>query len=74
MPNVTGIQFLEKIHSFHPDLPVILMTAYAELDLAIDAIRKGAFDFIMKPFKAEHLAHSIKRAVDYYGLTLLGKN
>ena len=74
MPNVTGIQFLEKIHSFQPDLPVILMTGYAELDLAIDAIRKGAFDFIMKPFKAEHLAHSIKKADDYYGLTLLGKN
>ena len=74
MPGVTGLQFLEKIRSFNSDIPVILMTAYAELDMAVDAIRKGAFDFIMKPFKPEHLAHSIKKAVDYYGLTLLRKN
>ena len=45
MPEVTGLQFLEKIRSFNSEIPVIMMTAYAELDMTIDAIRKGAFDF-----------------------------
>ena len=51
MPEVTGLQFLEKIRSFNSDIPVIMMTAYAEMDMTIDAIRKGAFDFLLKPFK-----------------------
>ncbi|MGB7630587.1 MAG: HD domain-containing phosphohydrolase [Candidatus Deferrimicrobium sp.] len=66
MPEVTGLQFLETIHSFNPEIPVIMMTAYAELDLTIDAIRKGAFDILLKPFKPEFLAHSVKKAVDHY--------
>lgn len=40
MPEVTGIEFLEKIHNYSEEIPVILMTAYAELDTAIDAIKK----------------------------------
>jgi len=74
MPEVTGLQFLEKIRSFDSNMPVILMTAYAELDMTVDAIRKGAFDFIMKPFKSEYLAHSVKKAVDYCRLKDLEKN
>src|SRR3990170_2473534 len=54
MPEVTGLQFLEKIRTFNSELPVIMMTAYAELEVAIDAIRKGAYDFILKPFKPEY--------------------
>ncbi len=46
MPEVTGLQFLEKIRSFNSEIPVIMMTAYAEMDVTIDAIRKGAFDFL----------------------------
>ena len=74
MPEVSGLQFLENIHSFNPELPVIMMTAYAELDVAIEAIRKGAFDFLMKPFKPEYLAHSVKKAVDHYRLKQLEKD
>lgn len=43
MPGVSGIELLEKIHSFSPEKPVILMTAYADLDVAIDAIKKRSF-------------------------------
>jgi len=74
MPEVTGLQFLEKIRSFNSDIPVIMMTAYAELDMTIDAIRKGAFDFLLKPFKPEYLAHSVKKAIDHYRLKQLEKN
>lgn len=65
MPDVSGIQLLESIHSYNKEIPVILMTAYAELDLAIDAIKKGAFDFVTKPFKYEYLVHQVARAVKY---------
>jgi putative two-component system response regulator len=74
MPGVTGLQFLEKIRSFNSDIPVIMMTAYAELDTTIDAIRKGAFDFLLKPFKPEYLAHSVKKAIDHYRFKQLEKN
>lgn len=58
----SGIEPLEKIHEQFPDLPVILMTAYAELDIAVEAIRKGAFDFILKPFTGKQVYHSVRRA------------
>jgi putative two-component system response regulator len=74
MPGVTGLQFLEKIRSFNSDIPVIMMTAYAELDTTIDAIRKGAFDFLLKPFKPEYLAHSVGKAIDHYRLKQLEKD
>ena len=74
MPEVTGLQLLEIIRSFNPEIPVIMMTAYAELDITIDAIRKGAFDFLMKPFKPESLAHSVKKAIDHCRLKELEKN
>jgi putative two-component system response regulator len=74
MPEVTGLQFLEKIRSFNSDIPVIMMTANAELDMTIDAIRKGAFDFLLKPFKPEYLVHSVKKAIDHYRLKELEKN
>jgi len=74
MPEVTGLQFLETIHSFNPEIPVIMMTAYAEMDITIDAIRKGAFDFLLKPFKPEYLAHSVKKALDFYRLKQLEKD
>jgi putative two-component system response regulator len=74
MPEVTGLQFLENIRSFNSDIPVIMMTAFAEMEMTIDAIRKGAFDFLMKPFKPQYLAHSVRKAIDHYRLRELEKN
>jgi len=68
MPRVSGIQLLDKIHGMAPDIPVILMTAYAELDVAVEAIHKGAFDFLIKPFKPVQLYHLINKAVVYHRL------
>jgi putative two-component system response regulator len=53
------------IHKFDSQIPVVLMTAYAELDVAVDAIKKGAFDFITKPYNADYLVHTIDKAVKY---------
>lgn len=74
MPGISGIQLLESIHAFKKDIPVILMTAYAELDTAVDAIKKGAFDFIVKPYRTEQLLHSIQKAVRYNKLLLIEKD
>lgn len=65
MPEISGIELLEKVRSFEPELPVILMTAYADLEIAIAAIKKGAYDFIMKPFEPEYLVHAIEKAIRY---------
>jgi putative two-component system response regulator len=51
-----------------------MMTAYAEMEMTIEAIRKGAFDFLLKPFKPEYLAHSVKKAIDHYRLKQLEKD
>lgn len=65
MPGKSGVELLGMIHRIDSQIPVVLMTAYAELDVAVDAIKKGAFDFITKPYNAEHLIHTIEKAVKY---------
>jgi len=74
MPVMSGIELLEIIHNLNPDIPVILMTAYAELDIAVEAIKKGAFDFIIKPYKPAYLLHSIEKGVKYNRLIQMEKN
>lgn len=68
MPGITGLDLLDKIHFRHPHIPVILMTGYAEMDIVIDAIHKGTFDFIMKPFNPNLLIHAVEKAVNYHRL------
>jgi putative two-component system response regulator len=65
MPAVSGIELLERVHAFDPDIPVILMTAHANLDTAVEAIKRGAFDFIVKPYRSVQLVHSIEKAITY---------
>ena len=74
MPHITGIELLERIHEDDRDIPVILMTAYAELEMAVSAIKKGAFDFIIKPFKPPYLIHSVEKGINYKRLVLIEKN
>ena len=65
MPEITGIQLMNKIHEIDPEMPVILMTGYADLDMAIEAVKEDAFDFVTKPYEPKCLLHSIKRAVAF---------
>jgi len=74
MPVMTGIELLEKIQNLNPEIPVILMTAYAELDMAVDAIKKGAFDFITKPYKHEYLLYTVEKAIKYKRLLKIEKD
>ena len=74
MPEITGIELLRRIHLIDPQLPVILLTAFAELDVAVDAIKRGAFDFITKPYNPEYLVHAVDKAVKYTKLIEMEKN
>jgi putative two-component system response regulator len=74
MTNVTGIELLEKIRTIDRITPVILMTAYAELDMAVSAIKKGAFDFIIKPYDPACLVYALEKGVNYRRLVQIEKN
>jgi|WetSurMetagenome_2_1015567.scaffolds.fasta_scaffold00355_11 two-component system, NtrC family, response regulator len=72
MPGMDGMAFLDRIHLRNPDLPVVMMTAYGSVEKAVEAMRKGAFDYVLKPFKNEELKLTIRKAIDHY--TLIRRN
>lgn len=65
MPLLTGVEALEQIKKTHPDQTVIFVTAFGSVSLAVDAIKKGAYDFIEKPFDNDKLLLTVKRAVEH---------
>jgi len=62
MPGVDGIEILEGVKKIDEDIPVIILTAYGAMESAKEAMQKGAFDFITKPFKKEQILYTIERA------------
>ncbi|MGH7978323.1 MAG: sigma-54-dependent transcriptional regulator, partial [Limisphaerales bacterium] len=65
---MSGYELLKKIHAGKPDLPVLMLTAYATPRLAVEAIRAGAIDYLSKPFAPEELLHAIARCAERYRL------
>ncbi len=63
MPGQSGLQLLAKVRDRHPDLPIIIMTAYSDLDSAVSAFQGGAFEYLPKPFDIEKAVELILRAV-----------
>jgi len=63
MPTMDGIELLENIKALDPDLPVIVMTAHGTIDKAVEAMQKGAYSYILKPFDNERLTIYVKKAV-----------
>jgi len=59
-----GIQVLDTIKREHPDLPVVMISGHGSIETAVASIRKGAYDFIEKPFKADRLIHVVGRALE----------
>ena len=74
MPEEDGIALLGRVRQIWPDIPVIMMSGHAQLEMAIDAIKNGAFDFIQKPFDMDYLGKIVERAVNYSRLQRLEKN
>jgi len=66
MPGMSGIQLLEKIKEINPDIPVIIMTAYGSVEKAVEAMHKGAYTFILKPFENQALIAHIAKAISVY--------
>jgi len=62
MPGMDGMELLRRIHSIDANLPVILITGHGDVQMAVEAMRIGAFDFIEKPFDPERLADLVRRA------------
>ncbi len=65
----SGLDLCRRIARGHPDVPVIVMTAYGSMDTAVGAIRAGAYDFVSKPFSMEALGLTVARALRHQGLT-----
>ncbi len=68
MPGMNGMELLEEAKSIKPDLPVIIMTAYGTIELAVEAMKKHAYDYITKPFQNEQLKLTVKKALENYRL------
>jgi DNA-binding NtrC family response regulator len=65
MPLVDGIDLIDIIKKFDVHLPIIIITAYGTSEIAEEAVRKGAYDFIVKPFRKEAILIAIKRALEW---------
>jgi len=68
MARMSGIQALEKIQRFNPAIPVIIMTAYSSVESAVEALKLGAYDYLIKPLDFEVLKMTIERACEHAGL------
>ena len=63
MPEINGLDLLKSIAAAHPGVPVIIMTAYSDLDSAVAAYQGGAFDYLPKPFDVDDAVELVKRAI-----------
>ncbi|MEO6951490.1 MAG: sigma-54 dependent transcriptional regulator [Polyangia bacterium] len=68
MPAMSGLEFCQRVVANRPDLPVIVTTAFGSLDVAIGAIRSGAYDFLSKPFDIDVLTIAVERAAQNHRL------
>ena len=64
MPKMDGLELLEKLQAHDPDLPVVMISGHGTIDTAVDALKKGAFDFIQKPPDINRILVSVRNALD----------
>jgi two-component system nitrogen regulation response regulator GlnG len=67
MPDADGFELLERLRASHPALPVIIVTAYSDLDSAVSAYSGGAFEYLPKPFDVDHAVELVRRATGVGG-------
>ena len=68
MPGIDGIEVLKRVSKIRPDLPVVIVTAYATVDTAVMTMKEGATDYIVKPFDPEEISLVIKKIVEHQRL------
>ncbi|HEV8662508.1 MAG TPA: response regulator [Candidatus Methylomirabilis sp.] len=74
LPGGSGLDMLPLIKGLDPELPVIIVTGHASLDAAIEALKRGAYDFIQKPFPPEQIVSAVRRAEERRRLDLRNKS
>jgi DNA-binding NtrC family response regulator len=65
MPDVDGIELIERVKQVDDQLPFIIITAYGTIESAVEAMRKGAFDYITKPFRQEQILLTIDKVMKW---------
>jgi signal transduction histidine kinase len=65
MPGMDGISYLESVKALDPDIAVVMITGYATLELAVEAMKAGAYDFLPKPFKPAQLREVARRGIEH---------
>ena len=65
MPGIDGMELQQRLREIDPELPVIIMTGYASIDTAVKALKRGAYDYITKPFDPDELVHLVSNAVEH---------
>jgi len=73
MPKMDGVEVLEKVQSFKPEIPFIMISGHGELETAVEAMRLGAFDYISKPPDLNRLLNAIRNALDRKKLVVENK-
>ncbi|HSQ58866.1 MAG TPA: sigma-54 dependent transcriptional regulator [Acidobacteriota bacterium] len=64
MPGMDGLELQRRIHEVDPELPIIMITAFASVESAVQALKAGAFDYVTKPIDPDELSHLVQRAVE----------
>ena len=67
MPGMDGMEFLGIVKNRYPDITVVMMTAFGDIDVAVKAMKRGAYDFIAKPFEHEALLLRLEKALERTG-------
>ena len=67
LPGINGIAFLKRCKENNPDLKVIIITAFASIETAVEAIRAGAYDYIVKPVIHEQIKNAVRKALNENG-------
>jgi two-component system response regulator PilR (NtrC family) len=69
MPNMDGIELLKRVRTLSKNIVFLIITAHPTIETAVDAIKKGAYDYLTKPFHIEEVRVKINRAIEKSGLT-----
>lgn len=64
MPNMGGLELLREVNQSNPDTLTVIMTGFGTVETAIDAMKRGAYDYILKPFKVEEIVHIVQRGLE----------
>jgi DNA-binding NtrC family response regulator len=70
MPGMTGLELLKALHTVSPDTEVVLMTAYGTIEMAVEAMREGAYDFVEKPLKRSQVVKTVQKAAERHALVI----